>query len=78
MIYWRTGPDGTRLTIRWIESYRRWEVKREREAGWCESARLALALAAATDEPPEAPWIREIEAEIDRGVEPDLRDVGKG
>jgi hypothetical protein len=65
VIYWRAAPDGSRLTIRWLPSHRRWEVTRERRPDWFESRRLALALAAATGDPADADWIRAVEDEID-------------
>jgi len=76
VIYWRVAPDGSRLTIRWLQRYQRWEVKRDRDADWFESRRLSLALAAATGDSVDATWIRAVELEIGGGeAEPDLREA---
>jgi hypothetical protein len=76
VIYWRVAPDGSRLTIRWLQGYERWEVKRDRDADWFESRPLSLALAAATGDSLDATWIREVELEIGGGeAEPDLREA---
>ena len=76
MIYWRVAPDGSRLTIRWLASHDRWEVKRERGPDWFESRQLGLALAAATGDPVESSWIRAVELEIaGGGAAPDLREA---
>jgi len=74
MIYWRVSPDGSRLTIRWLPRHRRWEVKRDASADWFEARQLALALAAATGEPPSSPWIiARVEDEIEEHLDSDLR-----
>jgi hypothetical protein len=65
VIYWRTGPDGRKLIIRWLQDHSRWSVRRGGSMEWCESQRLGLALAAVTGDPVESGWIRELEAELD-------------
>jgi hypothetical protein len=69
VIWWRQTPDGARLAIRWLAAHDRWEVRHDSRPDWFESRQLALAIAAATGDPPDAIWIRDVVSDIGQSDE---------